>query len=308
MAQLIKLQDYVSRYESDLYKYPGRYIRLKQSNWQKTKQLWEHQLMEPEKQEYEEFEDKEDKDEAPRWKRLFKKKSIDTPERLPDLNEQLPESLTELKQSYLDKLMGFQLKWASTTLREKSFLDHTYRTNEWLKYFLQRFPDTYLVMYQPIVQIKKAPMEIDLILIGPLGMEIIHIMTPPATAKLVPHDDRTWYIEEAGIRTSTISPLISLKRSETFVKSVLNNYNIDFPYRKVVLAPENEIESSTVPYNTDYIGVEAYEGWFKEKRKSTSPLKHIQLKAAEAMLRHCQTNAIKRPEWELDSEESMMED
>ena len=34
MGQLIKLQDYISRYELDIYKYPARFIRLKRKQWE----------------------------------------------------------------------------------------------------------------------------------------------------------------------------------------------------------------------------------------------------------------------------------
>ncbi len=37
MAQLIKLQDYVSRYEQDIYRYPSQFIKLKKQQWDKLK-------------------------------------------------------------------------------------------------------------------------------------------------------------------------------------------------------------------------------------------------------------------------------
>ena len=37
MAQLIKLQDYVSRYEQDIYRYPSQFIKLKKQQWDKIK-------------------------------------------------------------------------------------------------------------------------------------------------------------------------------------------------------------------------------------------------------------------------------
>ncbi len=46
MAQLVKLQDYISRYEKDIYHYPAQYIRLKNENWKKLLQTWEYQLEE----------------------------------------------------------------------------------------------------------------------------------------------------------------------------------------------------------------------------------------------------------------------
>src|SRR5690625_2870701 len=41
MAQLIKLYDYISRYESNPFHYPTQYIQLKRENWRKLNDLWE---------------------------------------------------------------------------------------------------------------------------------------------------------------------------------------------------------------------------------------------------------------------------
>lgn len=37
MAQLIKMQDYISRYEQDIYRYPTQFARLKKQQWDKLK-------------------------------------------------------------------------------------------------------------------------------------------------------------------------------------------------------------------------------------------------------------------------------
>lgn len=47
MAQLIKLQDYVSRYAQDIYLYPSRYVRLKKKQWEGIKAKWENGPEEP---------------------------------------------------------------------------------------------------------------------------------------------------------------------------------------------------------------------------------------------------------------------
>ena len=59
------------------------------------------------------------------------------------------------------------MKWASSTIVEKSFPDQRYYRNENLKYLLQRFPDTFLFLYEPIFLLKKAPIEMEVILISP---------------------------------------------------------------------------------------------------------------------------------------------
>ena len=43
MAQLVKLFDYISRYESNPFHYPSQYIRLKNENWKKLQLQWENE-------------------------------------------------------------------------------------------------------------------------------------------------------------------------------------------------------------------------------------------------------------------------
>ena len=40
MAQLVKLQDYISRYETALTRYPTQFVRLKQNQWERVKTQW----------------------------------------------------------------------------------------------------------------------------------------------------------------------------------------------------------------------------------------------------------------------------
>ncbi|MED5078631.1 NERD domain-containing protein, partial [Geobacillus stearothermophilus] len=41
MGQLLKLRDYISRYETDVYHYVPEFIRLKQWQWEQAKARWE---------------------------------------------------------------------------------------------------------------------------------------------------------------------------------------------------------------------------------------------------------------------------
>src|SRR5690625_3594842 len=43
MAQLIKLRDYISRYETNPFHYPTQFIRLKQENWRKLVKAWQEE-------------------------------------------------------------------------------------------------------------------------------------------------------------------------------------------------------------------------------------------------------------------------
>lgn len=291
MAQLIKLQDYISRYEIDMFRYPAQFIRLKHENWKKFNSMIEQQKTNILNQE------NESTNEKGRKKFFFKRSEQDQQVETwvyPELSDK------EKKQLFLDGLLPFQLKWASSSIREKSFLDYYYKESATLRYFLQRFPDTFLIMFNPIFLLKKVPVEGEIILITPVEIMCISMLDFPEDVKIIARDDRTWMQEKDNVRTSFLSPMISLKRTDVIIRSVLDRYSIDFPVRKLVLSELNEIQYESESYQTRYIGKEEYPEWFQKTRTFKSPLKHTQLKAAEALLLHCQTTSVKRLEWDED--------
>ncbi|ENH95801.1 hypothetical protein J416_14238 [Gracilibacillus halophilus YIM-C55.5] len=301
MSQLIKLQQYISRYQHDLFHYAGQYTRLKTDNWKRLKLMWEEQLslhQLPQDQE-----DVEEKNGIWNWRSFFKKR-----EEIDDHSEEeygidLPRTEDELKHYFLDNLLPFQLKWASTTISQMSFLDPIYYDDLVLKYFLQRIPDTHFLMYHPVFDIKATPIEGDIILISPVKTEIIRLVERTEKENIVAGNDRTWFVEHKNMKNKVLSPLLSLKRTEKIVQSIFDKYNIDLPIQKVVLSRSNVIHFDYEPYRTSLIGVNEHDSWLRQKQQLRSPIKHRQLKAAEALLRHCATTSVRRPEWEQDHAE-----
>ncbi|SFD61937.1 hypothetical protein SAMN05216238_102447 [Lentibacillus persicus] len=297
MAQLIKLEDYVSRYEWNAYRYPSQFIRMKQDNWKKLYHLWRNEAFVGDQQQA------NMEPAASKWKSLFKfgfRKTAEETAKNSDVTD-LPATENELRHYFLDKLYPVQLKWASSTVTEVSFVDQTYYANDRLKYFLKRFPDTFLVMYHPVFNVKKAPVDGEIILISPIGIEILYLIEKQPGTLITADGERTWLVkEEAKSETKILSPLLALKRTEKILKSILKQADIALPISKVVLSPTNHIASLKAPYNTKLVGKHAYEDWFAEKRNLVSPLKNHQLKTAEHLLKNCRTTAIKRPEWESD--------
>ncbi|MDX8047470.1 NERD domain-containing protein [Gracilibacillus sp. S3-1-1] len=308
MAQLIKLDNYISRYQRDTFHYPSQYSRLKKENWDRLKILWEEQL---ELKLTMENEEELKQTNFSKWRSLFKKR---TGVESVNINEEeadkvnvdiLPSSEEELKHYFLDTLFPFQLKWASTTINEMSFIDRRYERDFLLKYFLQRIPDTHLLMYRPVFQLKNGPLEGDIILISPLGIEIITLIEKPSNQVIIPNDSRLWYVEDNQIQSKILNPLISVKRTEKVIQSVLKKYQLEFPINKVILSRTNVIDYQSEPYHTKYIGSNKHEEWLKEKQQLFTPLKHLQLKVAEALLKHSESIAVKRPEWkQADSGDS----
>lgn len=295
LAQLIKLQDYISRYEWSPYRYPSQFIRLKNENWQQLKDMWEkaadtyedHTEMIREAKEYSRWKV---------WKRKTKTMDADNGDYPVDLD--LPKTEQGLKQYYLDKLLQLQMKWATSTLTDISFVDKKWVEDNEIKYFLQRFPDTYLFLYYPIFAIKKAPVECEIILLSPIGIEIIYQLREISGATIIAQDARTWIVEKENSKKKLLNPHIALKRTENIIKGILSHYHLNFPITKTILAKFNPVQFLAEPYKTQIIGKQQYDSWFSQKRNMSSPLKNQQLKVAEALLKHVQTTSVKRPEWE----------
>jgi len=237
LAQLIKLQDYISRYEVDMFRYPSQFIRQKRKQWD--------------------------------LKKLE-------------------------KQPFLDGIFEFQLKWASSTVREKSYVDKEFYNDPNLKYFLQRFPDTYLVLYKPIFKLKKAPIEVEIIIISPTTTWLITMLEGEEDSVFLGSNERFW-IERIGKQTKKVlSPMIELDRMDGIVRTLFSLYGVELPIRKVILNRTGYFDFPEVPYDVELVEKRNYDEWFSNLRNMSSPLKHMQLKAGNVLLQYCQTVCVRR--------------
>ncbi len=237
MGQLIKLQDYISRYEIDMFRYPGQFIRQKRKQWEQT---------------------------------------------------------TLEKQHFLDHIFDFQMKWASSTIREKSYIDKEFYKDHNLKYFLQRFPDTYLVLYRPIFKLKNAPVEVEIIMISPTTTWLITILEGEENSVFIGSNDRFWIERKGKQDKKVLSPMIELDRMDGIVRTIYSLYDIELPIRKVILNRTGYIDFPLVPFDVDLVEKRKYEEWFTGLRNTSSPLKHMQLKAGNALLQYCHTVCVRR--------------
>lgn len=312
MAQLIKLQDYITRYEQDIYRYPNQYIRLKKKQWKTFETMLRNpsDLIIPTITPEEEPKDGK----ANMLSSLinsFKRKEVDDEELFVgkvsplemDEEWELPpvsgiKSPEERKQQFLDSILPLQLKWASSTVREMSYLQKNYKRETLLKYFLQRFPDTYFVMYKPIFLVKQAPVELEIIIIAPNEILAVHYMDEQEESVVLGNNERFWSIREKENERKIVNPTISLSRMGTIIKNILPQYEISLPVTKLLLHPKGYIDISDGPTDIQVIDKRTYDKWFEKMRANRLPLKHSQLKAAGALLSHCQSTYIDRPEWQ----------
>ncbi|GKU84833.1 nuclease-related domain-containing protein [Niallia sp. NCCP-28] len=324
MAQLVKLKDYVSRYEQNIIVYPSRFVRLKKQKWEGVKKLYQtNQLIKPRETDFyeEEWEEekssfiskikgiikKTKKEELAEQLEIKKDEPVATEEDalafdyIPDQYRDL-KSLDDLKLQFLNQLFKFQLKWASSTLTEKSTVKKAFYYDDNLKYFLQRFPDTYLVFYKPIFLIKNAPVELDTIIITPTDVWIITMLEAEDSAVFVGSNEKFWVKKSRDKEKKILSPIISINRTEKVVKKLLAAQEVDIPIQKVILSRNGYIDFPAVPYHLKLIEKRNYQEWFEMMRNNRSPLKAVQLKTAESLLRYCLTTCARRYEWDVTDE------
>lgn len=311
MAQLIKLQDYVSRYAQDIYLYPSRYVRLKKQQWEGIKAKWENGPEEPIGKLI-----NSQQEEQSNTNILHKLKSMvrqqepvreDAPQELEDQDDMMDDgsldsisnlkSIEELKQHFLDGLLPFQLKWASSTLTERSFIAKEFVNDPTLKFLLQRFPDTFLILYKPIFLLKKAPVEAELIIITPAAAMCISFIEAEEDAAFVGSKDRFWIKKTRNKEKKILNPLIALNRTEKIVKTLFDMYGVDLPVQKLLISRNGFIDYPLPPYGVQFIEKRNFEEWFMTLRGMKSPLKHMQLKAAQVLLQYGQTTSVRRLEW-----------
>lgn len=313
MAQLVKLLDYVSRYENDLSRYPTQYIRLKNSQWKRMKTQWEHGV---DLSEWQHIPDEaEEPAEEGKWYsplfRLFGNRKGRSEEAEPietandeqddvgvlDFNPNIiynPKTEQQLRKLYLDQLFHFQLKWASSTMMEKSNLDASFMRDTLLRSFTQQLPDSYLLFYYPILKVKKAPVELDIVLITPIECLCITVLEGEDAAAFIGNGDRFWTKKFGDKESRVLNPFIGLSRMEKILLGIFAANDIDFPIKKLVISRNGYIDYPGLPFDTDIVDRKTYGAWFDSLRKSTVPMKFNQFKAAQSILDMGQTTAVSR--------------
>ncbi|MER2153419.1 MAG: nuclease-related domain-containing protein [Solibacillus sp.] len=331
MAQLIKLQDYISRYEIDLARYPTQFIRLKQNQWERIKYQW--QTGEAiERWEHIEEEVKEEKKKSLFQKLFpFKKELEVTEEEQEDIEKvtisndwaveenpyqeddttlifepnlvYTPKTLEELKKMFIDQFFHFQMKWASSTLREKSYVDPKFMRDTLLRSMLQTLPDNYLVFYYPILRVKKAPIELDIIIMTPTECLCITVLEQESQAVYIANSERFWLKKVGKNEKKVLSPLIQLNRMEKVIEQIFQQNHIELPIRKVLLTRNGYIDYPGTMYGVSFVDKRKFPEWMGQLAHSVSPMKHMQIRGAQAILNTVQTTSFHREIWNTENKE-----
>ena len=331
MAQLIKLQDYISRYEIDLARYPTQFIRLKQNQWERIKYQW--QTGEAiERWEHIEEEVKEEKKKS-LFQKLFPfKKEVEVIEEEQEDIEKVtisndwaveenpyqeddttlifepnlvytPKTLEELKKMFIDQFFHFQMKWASSTLREKSYVDPKFMRDTLLRSMLQTLPDNYLVFYYPILRVKKAPIELDIIIMTPTECLCITVLEQESQAVYIANSERFWLKKVGKNEKKVLSPLIQLNRMEKVIEQIFQQNHIELPIHKVLLTRNGYIDYPGTMYGVSFVDKRKFPEWMGQLSRSVSPMKHMQIRGAQAILNTVQTTSFHRDIWNTENKE-----
>ena len=312
MAQLVKLLDYISRYENDLTRYPTQFIRLKRNQWERMKADWENG---PDHSAWQQTVEEEVVDEE-KWFsplfRLFGSRKV-TEEELNDESDEnedeldneesfgfnpsliyTPDSIEQLRKIYLDQLFQFQIKWASSTLSDKSRVHPKYYRDSLLRSFAQQLPDNYLLFYYPVLLLKKAPVELEVIIVTPIECMCITVLEEEDVAAFIGNSDRFWVKKIREKESKLLNPLIALNRTETILSSIFKGQEIDIPVRKYLISRNGYIDYPGTAFDVTIVDRRSYDSWFKALRNSSMPMKFAQFKAAQAILENGQTTAVSR--------------
>lgn len=320
MAQLVKMLDYVSRYENDLSRYTTQFIRLKRSQWERMKRQWDNGVdlaswqiaadEEPQDGVQERPESSEIIEEKNRFFALSRFLPFRKQEQLETSNEeqlrveqelqfnpniiQEPRSLQQLRKLYVDQLFHFQLKWASSTLSERSRLDGKFMKDKLLHDLLETLPDSYLLFYYPVLKIKKAPIELEVVLMTPVECICITVVNGKSGSVYVGSGERFWTEKIGEEESKFLNPTIALNRMGKIVSSLFSAAEVDFPIRKVLLSNTSYIDFPGGARDIQFIDRRDYPNWLEKGKKSSIPMKSKQFKAAQTVLDLCQTTAASR--------------
>ncbi|KZE64629.1 hypothetical protein AWM68_10840 [Fictibacillus phosphorivorans] len=246
MAQLVKLQDYVSRYENNLYHYQSLFTRIKENRW---------------------------KD--------FKQNKV-------NLNQHA------IHKEFRNRLFTHQMNWATSTVKEVSNWDKKYIQNRTLRFMIQEVPDNYFLFYEPVLQVKNAGVELDVILVGPADVWLIVWMTGEGIWQEAQNNKRFWKNVDSDQKETVLSPIIRLERMISMVREYWEPYQNQISLKPCIVAPHAFIDFSNDWRKIAYIDKRNFKEWYAQLQQNPAPIKSQQLKFVSDLLSLGVTNSLYR--------------
>lgn len=163
------------------------------------------------------------------------------------------------------------------------------------------------MFYYPVLKLKKAPIELEIIIMTPTECLIVKLLEHEDQAVYVADGDRFWTKKVGKFEKKVLNPMIELNRSETIVKQLMHMDEVDIPVRKVLLSRNGYIDYPGSAYGAQIIDKRNFIDWYMALRRSSSPMKHMQMKASQAILRHAETTSFNRDIWQTEQPEEQQD-
>ncbi|ALC82057.1 NERD domain-containing protein [Bacillus gobiensis] len=308
MGQILKLYDYISRYEMNTNQYTNQFIRLKKERWESLQKACENGFFTEEKDESE----KTTKGNIFSFKRGKKRSAAETDKKYEwfykefsegtGLNVDLLTSDRKRAEAFKEYIYRFQLKWASSTISQISSIQHEVYLDKELEMLAQSLPDSYFILYKPVLKVRKAAVELTVVLLAPLKIYCVVFLEGRNERESVFLGSKNRFWEERfqnGTR-NVLNPCASLFRTEKVLANILNEKAIDLPIEKLIISRTSYIDYPDLPFGLSIVDKRNWREWLTKQQKNTAPIKSKQISAARQLLYHGESRSHDRKEW-LDS-------
>ncbi|RYL93753.1 hypothetical protein EWI07_06185 [Sporolactobacillus sp. THM7-4] len=260
MAQLIKFNRCISRYQMDFLRYSSRFVRLKK------KRLAD-------------------------WKEndAFPKRAA----RKPDGKYDYHASDVKEQEAFDEWLFTMQLNWATRTAWERSGFPDEIRRMSWLRTLLHEVNDLTFVLYNPVIRIKSASVQLEPLVITSDTVWCVKPLTGEDSSVFQELTPRKWREIRTGTTREWLNPLISLNRTRVIVAAFLDHNKIGMKTRAAVYSPLSYIEF-VHSSRTTAVDIRNAHVWYRELSMHSLMMKSEQILTADALLQACETEAVSR--------------
>ncbi|RNA70403.1 hypothetical protein [Alteribacter keqinensis] len=219
----------------------------------------------------------------------------------PLLNKPI-SSLEALKKAFMEELYAFQLTWASSTISEKSHVKQSLKYDSFLARLTKTLPDTYMIFYRPVMNVRKAQVEMEVMIVTPTEVWLVHALEGDGNAIFKPLNDRFWIKEQKSYEEKLVHPQVSIKRMRSVIQEILAGNDISYPVKTVVIAKDSFIDLPRNDSSLTVIDKRTFPAWYEKLQRNKSPIKYQQLKVTELLLRHCDTTADSRADFQEETD------
>jgi hypothetical protein len=205
----------------------------------------------------------------------------------------------EMKRKFRQMLFQSQLNWATSTLKQESDKPEKLIASEKLKFFLEEFPDNYLLMIEPVFKLDKAFTEAEILLFSPNKIYCVSYIENSKNSIISVQKSNFWIQTRGNQQQKILSPYLSINRMAEVIKSIFGSAVYEYPVEYVVIAPHGYIEYENQTNKVTIIDQRNVDSWVNKMIGLRDPIKYKQLKAAETMLKSCESKYFERIELEL---------